>query len=80
MENEEYKFTKRDWEDLFVMSLFQIHLMFTPFFAREMVRASEKSEKSRLEQKTKNEIIIDSVKVETPNYQNSINYLEYKKQ
>jgi len=37
-------------------------------------------EPSNLEQKTENEIIINPTKVDTTNYQNSFNYLDYKKQ
>ena len=36
-------------------------------------------EPKKIEQKTQNEIVIDSAKVDTTNYQNTINYFDYNK-
>lgn len=38
-----------------------------------------KQENKTLEQKTQKEIVVDSMKVDTTNYQNSINYFNYNK-
>ncbi len=59
-------------------NLYRIAWMTFPILASAFV-VKEYVKDRNLEQKTQNEIIIDSTKVDSTNYQSSFNYIDYNK-